>query len=65
MRKILFTLLALVSFTALAQESPVEWKSKVKDNGNGGYTIRNLVLVEAFWRKMAQHIVYDKAAIIL
>ena len=49
MRKILFTLLALVSFTALAQESPVEWKSKVKDNGNGGYTIVLTAEIEDGW----------------
>ena len=39
MRKILFAILALVSFTAMAQDNTVEWKSKVKDNGDGVYTL--------------------------
>lgn len=39
MRKILFAILALVSFTAMAQDNTVEWKSEVKDNGDGVYTL--------------------------
>ena len=39
MRKFLFTLLALVSFTAMAQEQTVTWNKEVKDNGNGSYTL--------------------------
>ncbi len=39
MRKILFAILALVSFTAMAQDNTVEWKSEVKDNGDGNYTL--------------------------
>lgn len=39
MRKILVLILALVSFTAVAQENLVEWKSELKDNGNGNYTL--------------------------
>ena len=39
MRKFLFTLLALVSFTAMAQEKTVVWNKEVKENGNGSYTL--------------------------
>ena len=39
MRKILFTLLALVSFTAMAQEQTVTWHKDIKENGNGNYTL--------------------------
>lgn len=39
MRKFLVLILALVSFTAVAQENLVEWKSELKDNGNGNYTL--------------------------
>ena len=39
MRNFLFTLLALVSFTAMAQEQTVTWNKEVKDNGNGSYTL--------------------------
>ena len=39
MRKFLLTILALVSFTALAQDNTVEWQQQVKDNGNGSYTL--------------------------
>ena len=33
MRKLLFTILTLVAFTAAAQDA-VHWKQEVKDNGN-------------------------------
>ena len=39
MRKFLFTLLALVSFTAMAQDQTVVWNKEIKDNGNGNYTL--------------------------
>ena len=39
MRKILFFILALVSFTALAQDEQVIWQQELKDNGNGNYTL--------------------------
>ena len=39
MRKFLFTILALVSFTAMAQDQTVVWNKEVKDNGNGSYTL--------------------------
>ena len=39
MRKILFIFLALVSFTAMAQDQTVVWNKEVKDNGNGSYTL--------------------------
>ena len=39
MRKFLFTLLALVSFTAMAQEQTVTWNKEIKENGNGSYTL--------------------------
>ena len=39
MRKILFIFLALVSFTAMAQDQTVVWNKEVKDNGNGNYTL--------------------------
>ena len=39
MRKILFTLLALVSFTEMAQEQTVTWHKDIKENGNGNYTL--------------------------
>ena len=39
MRKFLFILLALVSFTAVAQDQTVVWDKEVKDNGNGSYTL--------------------------
>ena len=39
MRKFLFTLLALVSFTAMAQNQTVVWNKEIKDNGNGNYTL--------------------------
>ena len=39
MRKFLVLILALVSFTAMAQEQTVIWNSEVKDNGNGNYTL--------------------------
>ena len=39
MRKFLFTLLALVSFTAMAQDATVVWNKEIKDNGNGSYTL--------------------------
>ncbi|MBQ2417555.1 MAG: thioredoxin family protein [Alistipes sp.] len=38
MRKLLFTILALVTFTAAAQ-NVVTWKQDIKDNGNGSYTL--------------------------
>ena len=38
MRKLLFTILALVTFTATAQ-NVVTWKQDIKDNGNGSYTL--------------------------
>ena len=39
MRNFLFTILALVSFTAVAQDQTVVWKHETKDNGNGNYTL--------------------------
>lgn len=39
MRKILFFILALVSFTAFAQDEQVVWHHELKDNGNGNYTL--------------------------
>ncbi len=39
MRNFFLTILALVAFSATAQQSPVAWKSEVKDNGNGNYTL--------------------------
>ncbi len=39
MRNFLFTILALVSFTAIAQDQTVVWKHETKDNGNGNYTL--------------------------
>ena len=38
MRKLLFTILALVTFTAAAQ-NVVTWKQDIKENGNGSYTL--------------------------
>ena len=40
MRKFLFTILALVAFSAIAQAGEyVKWNSFVKDNGEGNYTL--------------------------
>lgn len=40
MRKFLFTILALVAFSAIAQAGEyVKWNSSVKDNGEGNYTL--------------------------
>ncbi|MBQ9137668.1 MAG: thioredoxin family protein [Alistipes sp.] len=39
MRNFLFTILALLSFTAMAQEQTVAWSGEVKDNGKGNYTL--------------------------
>ena len=39
MRKFLFILLALVSFTAVAQDQTVVWNKEVKQNGDGSYTL--------------------------
>ena len=40
MRKFLFTILALVAFSAVAQAGEyVKWNSSVKDNGEGNYTL--------------------------
>ena len=38
-RYALFFILALVSFTALAQDEQVIWQQELKDNGNGNYTL--------------------------
>ncbi|MBQ7856571.1 MAG: thioredoxin family protein [Alistipes sp.] len=39
MRKILFAIFALVSFTAMAQEQSVTWSTSVKGGENGRYTL--------------------------
>lgn len=39
MRKFLFSILALVSFTAIAQDQNVVWEHQVKENGDGNYTL--------------------------
>ena len=48
MRKLLFTILTLVAFTAAAQDA-VHWKQEVKDNGNGSYTLVVKAVIDEGW----------------
>ncbi len=49
MRKFLFTLLALVSLTAMAQDETVVWKKEIKDGGKGNYTLVVKAVIADGW----------------
>ena len=49
MRKFLFTLLSLVTLTAMAQDDTVVWQKQVKEGDNGNYTLVVKAVIADGW----------------